>query len=1224
MKKKRIWLSWHEQKKRKILLIMKLNLLFLFFLNFSLSATTFSQEKKVSLDLTHVSAMELFDEIQRQTGYSFVFNKDQAKAMGKLTIHASEEPVNKVLDKILGAINYCYTFENDIIIVTARPSALQKKEIKITGRVTDEQQLPLPGVTIRLKGINLGTATDKDGKYTFSFPEMEKPVLIFSFVGMESQTIDYVGQDTINIVMKEVSSQLEEVVVNTGYQKIDPKKLTSAVTTLKAEDILVSGLTSIDQMLEGHVPGMIFMQNSGQLGATPRLRIRGTSTILGNQEPLWVVDGIVQQDPVNVDPSQLNDLDFVNLLGNAISGLNPEDIEQIDVLKDASATAIYGARAANGVIVISTKKGKIGPPTISYALSGNFARRPHYSDRSVNMMNSRKRVGYSRELMAQGIVYPAFDTWIGYESVMNDFFKKRIDYDEMNRQVGKLESMNTDWFDLLMQNTFSHKHTLSISGGTGTIKYYASIGYNDMTGNIRGESYDQYSASMRLETNYKRFSVRFSMQGNVNEKKYTPEDIGAISYAYNTSRAIPAYNEDGSYWYYKKGISTGGGNPTFYDFNILNDMDHSWQHINSNQINFIASVDYKVIDPLKVMLTLSYGVSNTSQETYHGEETFLAKSYGTESADGEYVYWSQMPNGGELKEAEQRNNNWVGRLQIDFDKHVDKDAYHQIIASLGGELSSSHYVGRKQTYLGYLPERGKQMALFKIADYYSLEDLYSTAPEYFGVRTDKLTRLASAYLSASYNYRDLYIFNVNARIDASNAFGDRSNDKLNPIWSVSARWNAKDDVLKRAQWINSLSLRGSWGFQGNMLPTETPELIIRRGSRSPILKEYMSTVYKYANPTLKWEKTSSMNLTLDFSLFNNKLQGSASYYYKKTKDAFLSKTVSEINGIERYVVNKGTLENQGMELSLNFTPINQISSGNPDGFRWSFDPQLGQVLNKLIDRATKGKDKSLKDDDAITYTDYLDGSVNISGRPLNAFYSYRYTGLDPVDGRPTFTGTDAELKEKYIDMKKEDIFMSVMEYSGTRVPTIQGGIVNTFSYKRFVLSFNLTYSLGSKIRLLQLYSNIAFANGTIAPQPLENVRKEFLNRWKQPGDENRTDIPGVISNKEFGSSLYPWWANNKAYAFSNNIWQMYDNSNLRVVSGNYLKMQSLSFRYNFPKELCERVYLKSAYVGFSGTNLFTLCSKKLKGQDPTTQSGSASTINLSLRPTYSFNLNISF
>jgi len=278
--------------------------------------------------------------------------------------------------------------------------AQMKKAREITGTVEDERSLPLPGVTVRIKNVNLGTATDQEGRYRLKVPvNMEKFTLVFSFIGMASREIVYQGKDTIHVVLREEKHELEEVIVNTGYERINLRKSTSAIQSIKAKDIVFPGLSSIDQMLEGYVPGLIYMQNSGQVGVSPRLSIRGTSTILGSREPVWVINGIVQESPVNIDPRMINDLDFVNLLGNAVSGLNPEDIKQIDILKDASATALYGARAANGVIVITTKKGKTGPPSFSYSFNGTFRKRPYYSDHEVNMMNSAERVDFSRELL---------------------------------------------------------------------------------------------------------------------------------------------------------------------------------------------------------------------------------------------------------------------------------------------------------------------------------------------------------------------------------------------------------------------------------------------------------------------------------------------------------------------------------------------------------------------------------------------------------------------------------------------------------------------------------------------------------------------------------------------------------------------------------------------------------------------------------------------------------
>ena len=1203
---------------------MRLLLVFCFFLISGAMANTYSQEQVVSLDLRHCDVNTLCQEIWKQTGLRFIYNEAHVKSLGTFDVKAAGKTVEEVLDEVFANTSLRYFFENDIIYIVQREGEdEEKKEMRrISGTVTDEKNLPLPGVTVLLKGTTLGTVTDNNGRFGLMLPNMKDMTFVFSFVGMETVEVKYAGKDTIDVVMREMAEQLDEVVVNTGYTSQSVRKITSAVTTVKAEDVVLPGLQTIDQMLEGHVPGMIFMQNTGQIGAAPRLRIRGTSTMLGSQEPLWVVDGIIQTDPVNVDPSQLNDLDFVNLLGNAISGLNPEDIAQIDVLKDASATAIYGARAANGVIVITTKRGKAGPPRFNYSVSGSITRRPHYSDKSVNMMNSAERIDFSRELIQKRIQYPSIDTWVGYEDAMRKYWNGEYSYEEWRDVVAYYEGLNTDWFKILTQNAFTHKHTLSVSGGSNEFSYYASLGYSDVKGTAKGEENKIYTTNVKLTANYKRFAMQFGLSANVQEKDYTPQDVGLVEYAYNTSRAVPVYGEDGELIYYNRPYRStlrteGGGEDEMYPFNILNEIANSSQEINSSGVTMNVSLNYNILDYLKLSTTLSYTLANTEQDTYHGEDTYYAaclRGSGTE--------WSLLPIGGELQESDTRNNSYVARTQLDFNHFVDKARRHLLSASVGWEVSSTKYTGLTQTHRGYVPERGLKTTTVDL-EAYPYYGQWTQSAEALGVRTDQLTNLMSVYFSGSYSYNDIYMFNVNGRMDYSNAFGSRSNEKILPIWSVSGRWNIKQDILEDVYWVNELSIRGSFGYQGNMLDGEGPELVIQRGAMDPYFWEYKSTVYKFANPFLKWEKTASTNVTLDFSLFNNKVNGTVSYFYKKTRDAFLNKTVSEVNGVTEYMVNEGTLENQGFELALNFVPIDNISAGNPDGFRWKFDPQIGQVINNLINKAIDQKDQTVQDE--ITYQDYLDGSVNITGRPLNSFYSYRFAGLDPTDGRPMFYGISDEELNSYISMDKEDVFKSVMAYSGCRVPDIQGSLINTLSYRRVTLSFTLAYSLGAKIRLLQLYPNVGVGNGTIAPQPLENVRREFLDRWQRPGDELYTNIPGIIPNEDFLATVtdaWPYELRNKSFA--ENIWQMYDFSDVRVVSGDYLKMQSLSLRYNLPDKFCEKIFLKSAYVGFSGTNLFTICSKKLNGQDPTTQSGSASTINMSVRPTYSFNLNIAF
>ena len=291
---------------------------------------------------------------------------------------------------------------------------------------------------------------------------------------------------------------------------------------------------------------------------------------------------------------------------------------------------------------------------------------------------------------------------------------------------------------------------------------------------------------------------------------------------------------------------------------------------------------------------------------------------------------------------------------------------------------------------------------------------------------------------------------------------------------------------------------------------------------------------------------------------------------------------------------------------------------------WRFDPQIGQVVNNLINKAINNDNNVLRND--VTYEDFLNGDAEVSGKPLETFYSYRFKGLSPEDGSPLFYGLEAdraeELAEKYSKMSNENVILEVMESSGTRVPVLQGGFSNYFGYRQFGLSFNFTYSLGNKIRMLKLCEDF-----NIRPYPHKNMRREFVNRWRRPGDEAKTNIPGLVTGDKAGRGS-SWW-NNTSYTCefadrADSYYSLYDYSDGRVIKGDYLKLQSLSLRYNVDDRLCQKLGLKSAYVSLSGTNLFTWQSKKAKGMDVTSQSGSASVINLSVRPSYSLSLNVTF
>ncbi len=1181
------------RKRKKADGMKRFCLLVTFVLMASLQAVC-AQNVRVTLHLQDADFEEFITRIKQQTRYTFFYNDQVAKAVEPITVNRENALLEEVLRESLSPKGFDFSIEDRTVIIrnTQTPQAPETKEIK--GRVSDSQGSPLPGVTVMLKGTGLGVVTDAEGNYLLRLPEAEDIRLLFSFVGMKTQEVVYAGQQEINVTLHEEQTQMDEVVV-TGYQVVDRRKNTSAVTSVKAEDVMRPGVTSIDQMLEGQIPDLMFTSNSGEVGVVPKLRIRGTSTLIGNREPLWVIDGIVQQDPVNISPEELNNPDYINRIGNAIAGLNPQDIERLDVLKDAAATALYGAKAANGVIVITTKKGHVGKPLITYNTNLSYKVRPHYTDRKIDLMNSKERMEFSKYLVNSNYRFPDGMNMVGYEGLAAQLYAGQISHDEFARRVQYLEALNTDWFDLLTENAFSHQHTVSISGGSEQVRYYSSVGYAKDNDVIKGNNNERYTVALNLNADLSpRISTSLGINGNISSRSYTQDEIAPLDYAYKTSRTIPAYDEEGKYAFYQRSKSSLNK----YNFNILNEIENSSYEQEGTAFNFNLTLNAKFTDYLNASVIGSYGTSTTDIEGWWGEKSFHAaelrqSEYGTAPAKGKDSK-STLPFGGELNSKSYRNNNYMVRVQLNLNKYFGEDDRHNLTGGLGYEISSTKYKAMESTFRGYYRDRGKQFSITPLDDYPAYKK-WLEEHAYPSIKDD-LTNLLSAYATLSYSYGNRFTVNANARIDGSNKFGDQSNDKLLPIWSVSANYNLSDHAWCRRDWIDFLTLKLSFGYQGNMLEGQSPVMIINQKPIDQLYNELVSELAVYPNPNLRWEKTSSLNSGLAFSVLDRRIQMEASYYYKRTKDAFLSKTISSVNGMSEYVVNSGTLTNSGFSLAATLVPV-EIRD-----FKWILATSYSRIFNKM---------ETLPGANEYELNNFLNGTALVKGKPVGTFYSYKFIGLSPKDGSPLFDDM-GERRADLENLTKYDVYTTVLTPTGSREPTMSGNLSNTFTYKNWRLNMNLAYSLGSKVRMFQLFT------GTFIPE--QNVTKEFVNRWQKPGDERHTDIPNP-------DCYEPHWSSGGSFTgkiplIASNNQDMYNYGDHRVVSGNYLKCSTLSLTYEFPTELLQRWKLSRLALSLSGTNLFTVCSPKLKGQTPQ-QSGFAK-VELTDRPAYTFGLNISF
>jgi TonB-linked SusC/RagA family outer membrane protein len=1049
---------------------------------------------------------------------------------------------------------------------------------KVTGQVTDEKGEPFPGATVFIKKTGAGVITDVDGK--FNIKAEKGDTIMVSFIGMETKHVKYAG-GFIDVVLAAMAHQVDEVIV-TGYQTISRRKASSSVVTVKAKDINESGAGSVDQMLEGKITGLSVIGSSSTPGAAPKIRVRGSSSISGNREPIWVVDGVVLEDPVPISATDLNSLDKVNLIGNAISSLNPEDIDRIDVLKDASATAIYGTRAANGVIVVTTKKGKFGPAQVKYTSSYSVSQRPSYDD--LYLMNSKDRIEVSQEIEERGLKHYVTPARLGYEGALYDLYDKNISYEEFAQRVKSMQEQNTDWFDEFFRNSFSQKHTLTISGANKNTNYYFSGGYNKSDATIKGSGLQQANALMKMQFKLTDdLNIHFQLRGSDMNKEYLHSTIDVYDYAVKTSRVISPEE------YY----NTKSGKYGVITRNMHNDINNSGREIGTSTINFTGGVNYQIFDWFRFSGLANYSLSSTKTNDWMGPETFWsalqrgANLKDWDQSNSELIEKTELPIGGEYKEKNTNNKSYMFRGSFSMNKAFGE---HEFSSVVGSEIRSNHYEGLNTVQRGYLPSRGKKFAKIDLNMYPEYRSWVKSHPN---TLTDRLSNFISFYVTGTYTYDWRYSLNFNYRTDGSNKFGQDPDNRFLPVWSASARWNLHNEhFMQNQNMLSQFAIRASYGVQGNVHPDQTPNLIITQGNIDMLANEYTSTISKLPNSKLRWEKTTSQNLGIDYGFFRNRITGTFELYNKLGTDQIVSKATSLASGVSSVSINKGDIENKGWEFIINTKLIESKD------WKVSFSINASKNYNRVTNTGEPTD---------YTYKDYLAGRAIIEGNSVDDFYSYKFAGLDN-QGLPTFH----DIQEN--GETKDEMFKKVFKFSGSRTPDFTGGVSLGIKYKKLTLSANMSYSVGKDLRLTSLYSS----SGQRLAKPEQNMSAEFNNRWRKPGDEKYTNIPS-LSDLEL--DLYPI-GHTRDVKITENLWDMYNHADIRVVSGDYLRLRSLTLQYDFDNSISEYLkVIKGGYVKLNGRNLWLLADSRLNGQDPDHIAGFG---GAPLTPSYTFTLSLTF
>lgn len=1178
----------------------------------SVSNSVNRKDQKVTIKCENEKLTDVLKKIERQSDYMVIFSYSELQSY-KVSMEAKDVTALDAVKRAIAGLGLTCSMDGKYIYVSQVKKGTAPTTKVVRGRVVDENNDPLPGVSIRVKNNPaVGTTSDLDGRFTLPVSEEGKVAAVFSFIGKKTTDYTLSGNEVCLVRMDDNTHVMDEVVV-TGYQVMDKRLMSSATSTVKMQDIKIPNVNSLDKMLQGTIPGLMVQNTSGSPNATPRIRMRGSSTIYGNAAPLWVVDGIIYEDPVELSNDELNNVlsglntDMVNqmnssssraLLGNAISGVNPNDIESITFLKDASATAIYGTRAANGVIVVTTKQGRVGKPSVSFSGSWGFTDRPRYS--KYNLMNSKERVGISKEIAENGYLYNSMPHSVGFEGALFDYYNKKLTLDEFNDRVAYYETINTDWFKLLCQNALSQDYSASLSGGTDVMNYYVSVGYNDSKGTTKGDNATMYSMNASLNSKLSkavRLTVKLAFSERSADGFYT---TNPYSYALNTSRAIGADE------YYTTQINTIQGLSSNHalTYNIFNELKHTGNEAKSRTVNASLGANITLTRDLKADLLFGVNYANSVSNSWADERSYYIAEirgydYGTVTPNSDDEKASRLPHGGILNYDATNNATYTGRAQLTYSKIFGPNQEHVVNVMGGYEARSNQYEGFSDVEWGYYPDRGLNISYEYDTNTSGQSDpngKNSSLDKHSVKRSSTKENTISAYATFVYSLKSRYIFNANVRGDASNRFGQYTNHKFLPVWSVSGRWKVNGESwFRKWTFIDDFSLRASYGEQGNIPTTVGPNLVAKY--INPTVNRFSGNfqlgISRLPYPNLRWEKTRTINLGVDWSFLGGRIAGTVDYYIRQGSDLIFNLPVASEYGTSTTYRNGASMRNTGIEVGLTFIPI------QTKDFSWTISPIYSKNTNN-ISNASKQE---------YTYQNYLEGNAYENGRPVNAVYAWEFTGLDHETGRATF---------KYASYKKDEVVKSddpktYLKYMGSRDPKFNGGITTAIRYKEWALNAQFAYSFGSVRRL-----NFLFTGENTVPEPQQNLTTDFLHAWRKPGDEAYTNLPGFNYDGTTNYNIYVPVKNAEIL----NSYNMYNYSDVRVVSGDFFRCRNIQLSYTFPMKLITPWRITGLSCSLNVSNPFTIASPKLNGQDP--EIDSTGSVALPITRNYSFSLNLTF
>ena len=1146
-------------------------------------------DKRISVAFNDMNATEALRQVERQSGAIVQYSYEDVNF--KVTLKATDEPAIEVVRKVVAGHGLNVLVKDKYIYINRAKTVQSEKKEPVKGIIVDEKGEPLIGASLMLKSTGMGTITNVDGEYQLT-DALPTDVVVITYLGYNSQemTVAQLEKTERIRLVPDRSLAVDEVVV-TGMQKMDKRLFTGATTKLMASDTKIDGMADISRSLEGRAAGVSVQNVSGTFGTAPKIRVRGATSIYGNSKPLWVIDGVIMEDVTDVSADDLSSGDAETLISSAVAGLNADDIESFDILKDGSATSIYGARAMSGVIVVTTKKGKAGKSRVSYTGEYTLRQRPLYSD--YNIMDSQEQMGVYQEMAAKGWFNFA-DTYRASKSgVYGKMYQLTNQYDPAtgtfalenseaarNEYLRQAEYRNTDWFKELFSNSIQHNHSVGISGGTENVSFYGSVSAMFDPGRYRQNLVERYTANMNTSIKMsKQLTLNMITNGYyrkqrepgtlsqsvdvVNGEVKRDFDINPFSFGLNSSRTLDADE------YYTRNYTS---------FNIKNELDNNYIDLNEASMKFQGELKWKPLRTLELGALASITYLTSTREHQIKENSNQAMAYrampdAVVRQNNPWLYRnpdtpyelpiSILPVGGIYQKTDNKMVSTDFRFTGSWNNVFDDT--HIVNLFAGSEFGSINR--QKNFFNGWGMQYEKGELPFYVYEFIkkSIEDNV----DYYSLSKTR-GRTAAFFANGTYSYKGRYIVNGTYRYEGTNRLGRSRSARWLPTWNISGAWNAHEEAFfeKLSPVMSHLSLKASYSLTADPGPLWVSNATMVLMNYKPFreftaLQESGMKIQDLANEELTYEKKHELNLGLSMGFLDNRINVEFDWFRRDNFDLIGPIYVTGVGGAIRKWANVADMKSSGTELSI--TTKNIVKKD----FSWETNFIFTHVTTEVTELEAQSDIIEMVQGNGFTRVGY----------PHRSLFSFRFNGLD-AEGLPLITDQNGNVVSRGRTINFQSQNLDNLVYEGPAEPTTYGSLGNILKYKGFRLNVFVTYSFGNVVRLYPSFRS--------SYSDLDAMPKEFQNRWMMPGDEQKTNVPAILTARQVAEDPN-----------MNILYNAYNYSSERIAKGDFIRMKELSLSYDFPKAWLKPLKISDLSLKVQATNLFLFYSdKKLNGQDP--------------------------